>query len=185
MSEVQFKMCKVCEESLSLSNFRLHRDGRVENTCRKCESNQAMQRIESKMSPEQLTKLYIKRALAVLDYKSCIECLEWLPKTADYFYEETNRFGNLVLRSDCKRCKDKVSAITAKQRRAVTLSARPSWADKKELRKIYQNCPQGYEVDHIIPLQNKIVCGLHVPANLQYLPAMENRQKSNRFIGVD
>jgi hypothetical protein len=38
-----------------------------------------------------------------------------------------------------------------------------------------------FEVDHIIPLQGKLVSGLHVPENLQVIPARANRQKCNRF----
>ena len=38
-----------------------------------------------------------------------------------------------------------------------------------------------YEVDHIIPLINKIVCGLSVPANCQVITKDANRRKSSRF----
>lgn len=59
----------------------------------------------------------------------------------------------------------------------------PLWADHEKIDEIYRNKPDGYEVDHIIPLSGKTVSGLHVHNNLQYLPKQENRLKSNRFIG--
>jgi hypothetical protein len=50
-----------------------------------------------------------------------------------------------------------------------------------ETRKIYENCPPGHHVDHIIPLRGVGVCGLHIPVNLQYLPALENLKKGSKY----
>lgn len=57
----------------------------------------------------------------------------------------------------------------------------PGWANLEAIRQIYINTPKGFAVDHIIPLRGKLVSGLHVESNLQYLPKSENCQKLNRF----
>ena len=64
-------------------------------------------------------------------------------------------------------------------RRARERNATPPDADKKKIRDIYLNCPEGYEVDHIIPLSKG---GLHHQDNLQYLTADENRRKGNKIL---
>lgn len=96
---------------------------------------------------------------------------------------------------------EKTRASSAERRAAM---ARPAWikketALKKEIERIYAECPEGYDVDHAIPLlgetvlltvpgetfeffvESPVVCGLHVPANLQYLLAAENTRKFNYF----
>lgn len=74
-------------------------------------------------------------------------------------------------------------------REAKIRQATPVWADREEIRAIYEKAARlqdetglPHEVDHIIPLINPYVCGLHVPANLQILTASENRRKSNKLI---
>lgn len=64
--------------------------------------------------------------------------------------------------------------------RARALNAVPPWVDVSAIRAIYDACPDGYEVDHIIPLQHELACGLHVPWNLQYLTKVENQRKNKR-----
>lgn len=76
------------------------------------------------------------------------------------------------------------SKAAAARKRAAKKQAMPKWlteAQVSEIKSIYANCPVGFEVDHIVPIQGKQVVGLHVPWNLQYLPMKLNRSKSNRY----
>lgn len=67
-------------------------------------------------------------------------------------------------------------------RRAERERATPPWANKGEIAKIYKMAAEiGEEVDHIIPLRGKIVCGLHVETNLRIVPKSVNRKKYNKF----
>jgi hypothetical protein len=75
------------------------------------------------------------------------------------------------------------------RRHALKLLACPKWADKKAIEAIYQEAKRlqsatgtVYHVDHIVPLQGKTVCGLHVHLNLRAIPAIENLTKKNRLI---
>lgn len=74
------------------------------------------------------------------------------------------------------------------RRRAMKLKALPRWVAAEEIETIFKQARYlqdttgiEYSVDHIIPLQNEQVCGLHVPANLLPVPSAVNSAKSNAF----
>jgi len=50
-----------------------------------------------------------------------------------------------------------------------------------QMRAIYESRNDSEHVDHIVPLKNPLVCGLHVPWNMQVLPAAVNMSKSNKW----
>lgn len=80
------------------------------------------------------------------------------------------------------------NAAYASKRRAVEMQRTPAWADTKAIKEIYvaaalKTATTGteYHVDHVVPLQGKLVSGLHVADNLQLLPAKTNMSKHNKF----
>jgi len=84
----------------------------------------------------------------------------------------------------------KVAAHAAK-RRAVISERTPKWLTEQDFDAIdwfYASAKMAeattgipHQVDHVIPLQGKRVSGLHVPNNLQVIPASENLKKSNHW----
>ena len=117
-------------------------------------------------------------------YKHCKRCD--LVKELQHFY--ANRNYNDSVSVYCKRCQtflEKPTSVSRAARyRAAKLQRIPVWmtdVEQKQIDEFYKKCPEGYQVDHIIPLQGKYVSGLHILINLQYLPAFENASKSNNF----
>jgi hypothetical protein len=83
--------------------------------------------------------------------------------------------------------------IAAKaKRRAAELRAVPPWLSIDDLFEIEWAYLKAltlslvtgvpHQVDHIVPLQGRNVCGLHVPWNLRVITATENAAKSNRLL---
>ena len=64
----------------------------------------------------------------------------------------------------------------------------PAWANRFYIAEAYRlarirTAATGIKhvVDHIVPLQSPLVCGLHVEANLQVIPESINASKGNRW----
>lgn len=114
-------------------------------------------------------------------YKQCKHCTYVKPE--EEFSKNSSRADGL--NSLCKTCYTETTRDYQreyqKRRKALKLDRVPSWADLDKIKEIYNNCPEGMHVDHIVPLQGDLVSGLHVENNLQYLTATENMSKHNKF----
>jgi hypothetical protein len=85
-----------------------------------------------------------------------------------------------------KKNKGYINSLVA-ARKAQKLKATPPWADLERITWIYDLAARRsrregvrYDVDHVLPLQGKNVCGLHTYENLVILPASDNIAKGNR-----
>ena len=155
------KVCSTCKEKKDYSQFNKHKnmlDG-YSCQCKQC-------RKDYRHKVKNLIQIYNKN---------------WLEKNKGYttIAHKKWREDNLA----------KHNANGAKYR-ASRLLATPKWLNKEHLEKIEEFYKEAenltkitgikYTVDHIIPLQGKDVCGLHVPWNLQVITQTENIRKLNR-----
>jgi len=93
---------------------------------------------------------------------------EWIAKNKEYYRARSAEYESV------KRC-------TVKQ-------ATPVCANKFFMREIYHLAQLRtkclgirHSVDHIVPLQSAIVCGLHIENNLRVIQSKANISKGNRF----
>ena len=92
------------------------------------------------------------------------------------------------LQSEFLKANPHIGRFYRSKRRAAERMATPSWSNHAAILDFYVTAAglgmwtgDWYEVDHIVPLQSKLVCGLHCEANLRVIPRSENRSKSNRY----
>lgn len=130
---------------------------------------------------------YCRRAYAILNY----------PKHREHAIEYVSRWQqenkkNVNINSQkyrdihkdkravtTKKWRDKNKQLTcylANKRRAQKLNATPSWCETELIKELYNKCPDGYHVHHIVPLQDDSnVCGLHCIANLTILSEEDHK----------
>ena len=73
-------------------------------------------------------------------------------------------------------------------RRRRERQATPPWVSSADLRPFYVEARRRtkatgvtWSVEHIVPLKGHLVCGLHCPANLTWLPLEENMKKGHHW----
>lgn len=119
--------------------------------------------------------------LEVSEMKHCAHCKETLP--IEDFRKNSARSGGY--NTYCKVCHQETTTSTQAGRqseyKASKIQRTTPWSELDDIKAFYNKCPKGYHVDHIVPLNGELVSGLHVLNNLQYLPAVENCSKSNKY----
>ncbi len=119
--------------------------------------------------------------LAKYQLKQCKKCEEVL------WFEDFNKNAGQAngINTYCKMCHCSTNGETQNARqstyRCKKLQRTPKWSETEKIAEFYKHCPNGWAVDHIIPLQGELVSGLHVLNNLQYLTKEENSKKHNKF----
>jgi len=170
----QNKVCSTCQETKTLNEYtpRKNRPLGVHYSCKVCLAKRAkVQR--SKKPQTNLQKEAAKQRSA-----------EWRKQFP---------LENKQIKSSWRKNNLHIKAAANARRRASQLRGSPKWLSakqKEQIQNIYWLAKdlkavtgEDYHVDHIIPLQGKNVSGLHVPWNLQVLPADINLSKRNTFNG--
>lgn len=175
------KDCKDCERTLPLDMFSKNKrmsDGLC-LYCRECMAARLKRHRESRTEEQrQHWAEHSREHLKAWRDANAQKASEY-----DREYRKRNAERLSQYRKDRKeKCPEVRAYIRVKNTARRSAMRVSSFAQEREaLIEFYRNCPEGYHVDHIVPLKNPLVCGLHVLANLQYLPAKENLKKRNKF----
>lgn len=160
------KLCTKCEKTKSIKQFyknKRYADGYF-SWCKTCKLGY------QKQNPQHNKNWVKNNSDAVKAMKD-----KYVANNAETVKKSKSKWSKANPKKELAKCR---------KYQADKLNATPKWLTKeqlKEMQNIYINCPKGYHVDHIVPLRGKNERGLHVPWNLQYMPAKLNQQKSNKY----
>jgi hypothetical protein len=194
------KRCKIDKDITAFYKLNKSKDGHqhVCKTCEKeykdrnkehCENYRKLYVIQNKEKISEYRKEYNK----INENKIAEQKQKYYEENKDRIslYYDLNKEKIAIRRKDYYKENKPYFIASAAKRKAIKLQATPSWLtdeDFKNIQKFYEESyylrlltGEEYHVDHIVPLQGKTVCGLHVPWNLQILTAKENIAKSNKF----
>ena len=170
------KLCRKCNTEKSLASFSKdaqRKDG-LQPRCKACEAARTKAWADAN-----------KQKVAAKNKAYREANPEKVAADAKAYREANPEYGKAWREAN----KDRVVALNAKYR-AAKLKRTPPWLTQEhhdqitsiyaERERITQATGIEHHVDHILPLQGKNVCGLHVPWNLRVITAQDNLRKSNK-----
>lgn len=179
------KTCTGCQKELPLDSFYLRKSGPkagkpMDAKCKQCYG----QRVKG-FADANRGAVRVANRVASAKFRDANKDRERQRTLAAYY---ANRERCLARGRAWREANLDRKAAKESKRRATKLSAIPVWADLSKIKLIYAAAKEEerrtgvkMHVDHIVPLQHELVCGLHCEANLQILPASQNLSKSNRW----
>ena len=138
-------------------------------------------------------KTYLRHAEK---YKLYREVNKERKRIYDIEYRELNNDKIIQYRKDHPYSYNKNMLANVRKRQAAKIQRFPLWASNDMINAIYADCveinlaartagcTEKFVVDHMVPLQGKIVSGFHIENNLQIITNSDNCRKSNKFIPV-
>lgn len=194
------KVCKTCDASKSLKSFdRTGNGDRRRKECRDCQNSKSSYYVKSLearrtrakawrlANPERYreTKRLWRANNPETHHKHQDAWVARNPEKRKRAAREYNHRNVEAKREYQRAYMAKNKALYngyAAARRARIKRAVPAWVDFNKIKSVYElAASEGKHVDHIVPLQSPIVCGLHWEGNLQILSDKDNKKKGNRL----
>ena len=187
--------CRIAKPATDFYKNKVMADGFC-SYCMDCHKSQgkarkAIKRADPEFKAKELAYKKEYRQRTVEQRKQYAQ--EWRKKNieAQAEYRKQYRLDNAdYFINYAKENKAAVNARTRK-RQAAKLYRTPAWLTKNDYKVMWgfyeiaamlsKHNDEPWEVDHKIPLQGKLVSGLHVPSNLQLMRSSDNRVKANKF----
>lgn len=176
--------CKISKTETSFGKYSGKKNG-LRSQCKQCRSEEYASDIENQ---RKIRREYEARNKDKARERHARWAQDNPIRLFAYQHVYRNNEDNRLRKAKLLKENRVVATTRERERYALKLRAIPIWFDAKAVQDFYETSHalgmwtgEWYEVDHIVPLKSKFVCGLHVAANMQILTSYENISKGNRW----